>query len=274
MLITQKELEELNAFQGETGYTVAVYLNTDRKIYPRQEYTTVLKDLIKKAKLLAENKHLTRGYLKFVDETLDEIQSYVTYRFDRGESKGLAVFASKEKKFFRAFPLPEPFRDEIYLQPDPYLVPLLKMLSEKKRICTALVNHSRAKIFETHLGQTEQIVEISDDVPGRVKTSGWHGYGERIHSHTRDRAEKHLKNVAQRLLGMCKERCFDLLVLAGLPEITSLLTKELHSYLKNRLAGTCNLPYNVTPAQVQKKALESEARKEEEAVWKSLPKQK
>ncbi len=200
--------------------------------------------------------NLSKGERHRVEGDLDRMQEFVT-RLRKSPHKGLAVFSCSADKVWEVFSLPQPVRDHLVLDFSPYVRPLLRALEEYRRVCTLLIDRSRARIFEIFMGEIQEQSEIFDDVPSKVREAGWYGLNERrIERHVENHLQTHLKKVADRTLDYFRREGFDWLLLGGHVEMLPELESMLHSYLRTTLKKTFMIDLKARPKQVLDKTLE------------------
>lgn len=241
------------------GYPVtSVYVDVDGRRYPRRaDYLVRLEDLLKGVRV---DEGLDKDRRRSVEDDLERIRGYVQDRFERGDTRGLAVFASSGARLWREVLVPRPVRDRLVVGTRPHLIPLEALVESNETFCTAVVDRERARILVSALGVVEEVDRFQDDVPGRHDQGGW--AQARFQRHTRDHIHRHLKRVAETLLRLKERRPFDHLVLAGSEDLLAELERELHPYLIERLVDRTNLPITVPADEVLSHALAVEERLE------------
>jgi peptide chain release factor subunit 1 len=251
---------------GEAPVT-SIYLSTDGRRYPRkQDYEVRLSEVLRGAKDAAAS--LPEAARRSVEGDLEEIGSFVRGRFQRGSTRGLAVFAASSAGLWEELALPRPVRNQAFVGAQANVLPLEALLETYPTTCTALVDYEKARLFCAHLGRIEEEVEVADDVPGRHDQGG--RSQSRFQRHVDDHRLQHIRHVAGALLRLLERRRFDHLILAGSSDVLADLERELHDYVSRRVAARLTLPITATAAQVLDRSLqldeELEAVREREAV--------
>lgn len=238
------------------------HLTVDGRRYPRKsDYEVRLDDLLRQARKQAEP--LDRGAARSVERDLMAIEAYVREEFERGDTRGLALFSSHDAGLWEEVRVPRPIRDRVVVAPHPDLLPLEALLATYGPMCVALVDFSKARLFIVQLGRIEEIGDVFDDVPGRHDQGGRSQM--RMQRHVDDHRHRHLKRVADALFLLNKRRSLHHLVLAGPAEAQAELLGELHPYVRDRVQASLSMQMTATVDEVLARALEVEESLEREA---------
>ena len=232
-----------------------VYLSVDGRVYPRkQDYEVRLEESLRSVTERVAG--LGRDARRSVERDVEEIRSFVEDPFERGDTRGLALFSCSGAGLWEDVPLSRPVRNQAVLGPHPDPLQLERILEVYESFCTALVDSEKARIFLAELGRIEEQRELTDDVPSRHEQGGWSQ--ARFQRHVDDHRQRHLKHVAEVLLRFFKRRNFDHLILAGPQEVIAEFEKELHDYLGQRVLARVTLPMTATAADVMQRSLQCE----------------
>jgi peptide chain release factor subunit 1 len=244
--------------------TTSLYLDLSSPRFTTKDAEIVLKSLIKEKKQELERLPASREEKQSAAEDLDKLARFVSTDLDRKGAKGLAVFSSSAAKAWETFPLPGPAGDILFFDRGPYIRPFTMLLDEYERYCTVLVDRESARVFAVTLGQIEEHSQILDEVPGKVRASGWGGYDERrIERHIEDHVHRHLRNVAQVTYEFFQRRKFDRLIIGGRSEVLAEFERTLHSYLRERISARVNVDTSISLDEALKKTMEVDREIEE-----------
>lgn len=237
----------------------SVSLSVDGRAYPRKADVEVrLDELIRRARSQAED--LDRRAARSVERDTAAMSAFVRDGFDRGSTRGLAMFSASEAGLWEAVQVPRPLMHRAVVARDADLLPLEMLLQTHHACCVALVDYEKARLFVIEMGAIEEIAEVVDDVPGRHDQGGWAQM--RMQRHVDDHRFRHLKRVADRLMKLWRRRRFEHLILAGPAEAHRELEGGLHDYLRRRVRDHAVLPMTATATEVLGTALELEERAE------------
>lgn len=261
-------LRTLASWEPAGAPVTSLYLTVDGRRYPRKaDYEVRLDELVRHARSRIEG--LDREAARSVEGDLDAMSSYVKQEFERGDTRGLALFSSRAAGLWEEVRMPRPVRDRAMTGPTADLRPLEQVLATYHPGCAVLVDFARARVFRCELGRIREVSEVMDEVPGRHDQGGWAQM--RMQRHVDDHRQKHLKHVADALFRLFKREPFDHLVLAGPAEAHLELERGLHDYLRQRIRARVCLPMTATTEEVLARCLEVEeslerGREHEQAV--------
>lgn len=249
----------------------SLYLSVDGRRLPRKvDYELRLDEALRRARELGAN--LDKRASASVAGDCAAIISFVHERFERGSTRGLALFASSSNGLWEDVEIPRPVRNQVDVGPSANVLQLEAVLETYPTTCTTLVDHQHARLFLAHIGRIEEISEVSDDVPNRHDQGGLAQM--RLQRHVDDHRQKHLKHVAEELFRLQERRHFDHLVLAGATDVVAELERELHDYVGKRVRARIVLPMTASAQEVLDRSLvldeELEAHREREEAERLL----
>ncbi|NOZ63699.1 MAG: hypothetical protein GXO71_01915 [Caldiserica bacterium] len=262
LYIPYQSLQRLIGFKNDSPI-ISLYLDTSRERIAKGVHIKTFKDLAKNIKVRNEEKGK-------VNDSLRRIQDYLKFEFRRNDKNGLALFTSLDAKLWEVFQLPEPVPDTLIVESHPYIKPLFAVLDRYRRFCIVLIDQRKARLLELFLGEIEEIREIEGNTLHQVKTSGWKGYGEKIHHHIEESITRHFREVADALLALWRENHFDFLLLGGTEENISAFIPFLHTSLKEKIIGTLPVDYKADIHEILKLGKAVERKEKEERVEKIL----
>jgi peptide chain release factor subunit 1 len=239
----------------------SLYLTVDGRRYPRKsDYEVRLDDLLRRGRAQAEGEGLSKEALRSVMADLEAIGSFVRDEFERGDTRGLALFSADAAGLWEEVRLPRPVRDRATVASAADVLPLEQVLETYRPMCLALVDYEKARLFLSELGRVEEVTHVIDDVPGRHDQGGWSQM--RMQRHVDDHRQRHLKRVAEALFRLLKASPFDSLVLAGPAEAHLDLEHNLHPYLRERIRASVTMTMTATLDEVAARCLEVEEEQE------------
>jgi len=237
--------------------TTSLYLDLSSSRFTTRDAEIVLKGLIKEKRRELDGMPASREEKQSAADDLEKLARFVSMELDRKGAKGLAVFSSSAAKTWEVFPLPGPVASVLFIDRGPYIRPFTMLLDEYERYCTVLVDRERARVFAVTLGEIEEQSQFLDEVPGKVRASGWGGYDERrIERHIEDHVHRHLKRAADVAYELFQRRKFDRLIIGGRGEVLADFEKLLHSYLKERISARINIDASVSLEEALKRTME------------------
>ena len=239
-----------------------VYLTVDGRRYPRRsDYEVRLDELLRSARAQASD--LGPEATASVERDLERMSDVVRAGFDRGDTRGLALFSAHAAGLWQEVRVPRPVRDRAVVGSEPDLLPLDAIVEAHASTCTALVDYEKARLFVLEIGRIDEVHDVWDDVPNRHDQGGWAQM--RMQRHVDDHRQKHVRHVADTLFHLWQSRRFEHLILAGPGEAHRDLGSALHEYLRPLVREQVALPMTVSAGEVRELSLDVAARLDREA---------
>lgn len=263
MAVLSPELVQFLARRGAgEDPVVSLYLNVDGREQIRAE------DYLAHLDALIRDTSAERELSKNTAEVTDKIREYVANDFERGNTRGLAVFASKDD-LWEVIPLPVSVEDKLMINSTPYVRDLETILDEHEPIGVLLSDKQRARLLIVQFGRVIAREEIVDPLP-RHDDDGGNWRKDHVKTHATAIANQHLKNAASAMFDFMQRQPFTYLVLCVVDEIRPELERQLHAYLRSRLVGSTNLPVLASDDEIvnaaQELAGKAERKKESQYV--------
>jgi peptide subunit release factor 1 (eRF1) len=249
--ITEDTVRRLAGFRGDGSPVTSCYLDVDGRRYVRpRDYELQLDRLIRQAR--------DAGSLRSsVEADLARIERFVRQGFDRSRTRGVAVFSSSERELWYPIELPVPVRNQLAVNESPQVRELERVIDEYEHFAVLLADRQRARLLVFHLGALVDKSERFDRLP---RHDDDHGDWDRDHvrDHSAALAQQHLRRTAQVAFELYRDAGFDHLIVGAPEEIAGDLERELHSYLRERIAGRIAVPVNARDDEIRAAALEIE----------------
>ena len=118
----------------------------------------------------------------------------------------------------------------------PHVRQLEAIIDEYERFAVLLADRERSRMFIFELGELVDKTEQLDRLP-RHEDDGGDLDRDSVRSHVDAAAHHHLKRAAQAAFHVFQEQGFDHLILGAPDPIVADLERELHPYLKERIAA-------------------------------------
>jgi peptide subunit release factor 1 (eRF1) len=235
-LSSREQIFSLAKFKSDRFLTTSFYLNTDKSHLTKKEITLSIKNLINGYKANVEGTNLGKRRKESLMKDLEKISRFCKEDLNSHTHAGLAIFSCSQEDFWEVFELPNPPRNRILMDQDPYVRPLSAIFNEHRRICLLVFDRKEAKWYDLFMGEISLIDQITSDVPSKVREGGWEGYeSKRIERHIETHLHDYLKKTAQLTFTLFKANQFDWLFLGCDDEYCKAFEPILHPYLKERL---------------------------------------
>jgi peptide chain release factor subunit 1 len=245
----------------------SLYLTVDGRRFPRKaDYLIGLDELLRDVR--GRMNGLDALAARSVERDLGRMREFVREEFDRGDTRGLALFSAHDAGLWQEVRVPRPVRDRAVVGPQADLLPLESLLETYPSVCTALVDYEKARLFLLALGRIQEVHGVWDDVPNRHDQGGWAQM--RMQRHVDDHRIKHVRRVADTLFRLWQTSAFEHLILAGPAEAHHDLEHELHDYLRRRVRAQLVSPITASAEEVRKRSLAIEEELEREAEQQRL----
>ncbi len=237
MPISESRIRDLAGFKGEDAPVTSLYLDVDgRRRIRARDYELVLERMVRPVR---DRQHQDAQPSVWAD--IKRIEEHVKGGIDRSRVRGVAVFSCTAHGFWEVVELAVPVRDRLVINHTPYVRELEAVVAQQERFAVLLADRQRARLFLFHQGELLEKQEQFDLLPRHDDDGGQLGK-DQVAGHTAVAAQRHLRRAAAAAFGLYQEQGFDHLVLAAPEDIARELERELHAYLRDRIAARIHLP--------------------------------
>jgi peptide chain release factor subunit 1 len=264
-------LRDLARFRAEKGLALSFYLGLDPSVTPTAaDADTRFRSLFHAGERQAaagrgELTHEQRAALK---ADFERIRRWFDEEFDRDGARGLAIFSASLDNFWAALPLADATGDEVKLGHEFYVAPLVPLVGKGEGAIVAFVSRERGNLYQLGAGRLHEVVDLSDDVPGRHDQGGWSQ--ARFQRHIDAQAAGHVRRVADELNRRVRRNNGAPVIVAAPEETRAELEGMLTQEARAALAGWATAEAHATPAELLDAALpildEWHARRERELL--------
>ena len=198
--VTWERLRELAGFRAEKGCAVSLYLDLDPSLAPTAaDLQTRANSLLDQAAKRVESGRtdLTHHQRVALRADLQKVRAYLEAEFDRDGARGLAVFAAALDNYWRPIPLASSVPDEVKVNQDFYLAPLVPLVGRGDGVLVAVAGRERGDVYRLREGRLEEVADRSERQPRRHDQGGW--AQARMQRHVDELAQAHLRRVADEL---------------------------------------------------------------------------
>ena len=145
----------------------------------------------------------------------------------------LACFVASDSGYGRAVRLPWPIRNRAFFEDRFVLWPLRQVLEQADRSAILLTDKEEARMFLFFLERIEEVTDIRDEVPGRVRFPDPFGESHYMHKHV-EHFHHHFEHTAEAALRLYEREPFEHLIIGGRWETLPQFESHLHRYLRDR----------------------------------------
>jgi peptide chain release factor subunit 1 len=268
--VSWDQLRDLAGYRAGKGCAISIFLNLDPAFAATApEVSTKINSLLDEAeKREATQRHrLTHEERQGLKADFERIRRFFDSDFNRDGARGFAVFCAGFDRVWRTLPLPEPVRDSVGVGPTFSLAPLAPLVGRGDGAVVAVVGRERGELFRLRAGRLEEVVDRTEEEPGRHDQGGWSQ--ARYQRHIENLVFRHLRGVAEELDALERRTGADVVVVSSeetRAEFARLLSKEVES----AIVGWTQAEAHAGPAEllsVVKPVLEqARARREREKL--------
>jgi peptide chain release factor subunit 1 len=278
--LTKDVIRSLAGFKSQGSPVVSLYLDVDgrRHIRPK-DYEVHLDELLRQAangergrsrstgragraatgSKRGGTKKLMRtagkGGASGIATDLQLIEAHVRQGVDRSRTRGLAIFSCAEAGLWETFELAAPVRNELVVNEAPHVRQLERVLEEYERFGVLLADRQRTRMFVFDLGELVDKSELLEELP-RHEDEGGDWDRDHVHDHQAAAARHHLRRAAQVAFNVYQAQGFERLILGAPDSVAKELERELHPYLRERIAARLSVPVNARDDEIRQAALE------------------
>jgi peptide subunit release factor 1 (eRF1) len=248
--ITEAAVRQLAGFKAKKAPVTSCYLDVDGRRHLRQrDYLADLERMVKRARTHVDGQASRRD--------LERIEDRVKAGVDRSRTRGLVLFSCEAEGLWEVFDLPVPVHNHLVVNHSPHVRQLEDVLTSHDRFAMLLLDRQRARLLRFELGELVDRTELFDQLPRHDDDKGdWDR--DHVRDHSSAAAAAHLRRVAAAALSAFQERAFDHLVLGGPDEVVAQLERDLHAYLRARVAAQVSIPVGASDDEIRQAAFEAE----------------
>lgn len=251
-MITREKIDALIGFAAGEMPVLSFFLEVDGARDPEGPYAVRAEEMIRQARLgLGEREGFTEAQRESAAADLDRIARFVRKEFERGDRRGLAVFACSPRGLWQVEPLGCRIKDRLILQNHAYVRPLILLMEENPRFGVALVDREKGHFFAIEQGEIVAQEEIRDNVPGRIRPGSWYGLADRgIERRVDSHIHQHLKHLAAVLDTFTRAERLTRLLIGGTPDVVPEFRDTLSGRVRDLVVGVLANPLFPTPSEV------------------------
>jgi hypothetical protein len=255
-MITRDDIRELANFHSPEGCAVTFYYQpTAPSNRSHRDEAILVKDLVNSALREAEKKGSKQ---KAARPDLQRILEMTEALRNNGR-KGKAVFACVANGYWREFELPAKLaKSNIILNQRFHLKPLAAVFDGLQHACVALVDRTKARVFEISDGTVVEKLDFINELTRRGRSDGYGGYDAgHVDRRVMNETMQHFKIVADAIAGHFDHGGCEKLVVGCHDDVWSEFEPHLSTQVRQKLAGRFRVdPKTATPDQVKLLALE------------------
>jgi len=245
--ITLQRLRDLAGFRAKRGCAISLYLDLDPTSSPTAgEADTRFHALLDEGAKSLDKGSLTHDENMRLRADFQRIGQFFDDGFDRDGARGLALFAAGDE-YWDTLALPDRLPDAIKVRREFHVAPLAALVGKGDGAVVAVVGRERGEVYELRAGRLEEIVDETEDQPGRHDQGGWSQ--ARYQRHIEKLVHDHYKDVAEALDGHVRGRGPKVVLVAPEAQRTDFL-ETLSSKAREAVVGATTAEAHASPAEL------------------------
>ena len=229
--VSWDQLRDLAGFRADKGCAISIFLNLDPALAATApETATKINSLLDEAEKheWAKRERLSHEEREGLKADFERIRRFFETDFNRDGARGFAVFLAGLHGIWRTLPLPDPVQDDVAIGPSFRLAPLAPLVGRGDGAIVAVVGRERGEVFRLRAGRLEEVVDRTEEEPGRHDQGGWSQ--ARYQRHIENLVFRHLRGVAEELDALERRTGADVVVVSSeetRAEFARILSKEV-----------------------------------------------
>ena len=239
-----KLLSEIHDPQSKDTYiTIFVDLHDFHKRFMDARISSV-RSIFKK------NKELLRNF----DKTMEMAVEYIEKSPRAKGQKSLAIFASDEHNYFRAYKLSLPVDNLLIADSSPYIRPLARLVDDYETFGLLVMDQQRARIFIVSSGKVDFQKKKAKDIMNKHKKGGWSQ--QRFARLRKGAIDKFMKEVAADIEKIFLQDHVAKVVIAGPGSAKNQFQEYLSQQLREKIVDTLEVDFDEAEGTLVSKASE------------------
>jgi peptide chain release factor subunit 1 len=262
-------LRELAEFRAENGCAISLYLDLDPSTSPTAgDAATRISALLNDGERHSEdsNRGLTHDQRIALKNDFERIREWFANEFVRDGAHGLAVFTAGLDNMWQPRALIESVPDRVRVGREFHLAPLVPLVGRGDGALVAVVGRERGELFRLRAGRLDEVVDRTDEVPGRHDQGGWSQ--ARFQRHIEKLVAEHLKEVAEDIDRRVRRMPSPKVIIVSSEETRSELEEVLSTEAQNAVVGWTTAEAHASSRELLEltSPILEQARAEEEAA--------
>ena len=248
--MTWEALRELAGFHSDRGCALSLYLDLDPSTAPTPaDVDTRLRSLLAHAeKELANGNGGSQQRRVAVAGDLARIRDWWDNEFDRDGARGIALFVSGADDLWRVLRLPESVPDDVHFGGELRVTPLVDLIGGHEGALVAAVNRERGHVYRVTGGRLEEVVDLSEEQPGRHDQGGWSQ--ARFRRHIEKLVAEHLKAIGSEIDKRVRRARIAQLVIVAPEELRGEIEGALSAEAREAIVGWAIAEAHASPAEL------------------------
>jgi peptide chain release factor subunit 1 len=249
--VTWDSLRDLAGFRAQNGCAISLYVDLDPSDTPTpaafDTRVNALIDEIDRSES-ARRPDLTHEQKEGLRADVQRLREFFDQEFDREGALGFSVFSASLDNLWVPLPLSGRVSDVVKVNRSLYLAPLVSLVGRGEGALVVVVGRERGELFRLRAGKLEEVVEQTDDTPGRHDQGGWSQ--ARYQRHIEKLVHDHLKEVAELVDREVRRLRGPRVIVVASEETRPEFEGALSSEAKKHVIGWTSAEAHATPAEL------------------------
>ncbi|HSC51265.1 MAG TPA: Vms1/Ankzf1 family peptidyl-tRNA hydrolase [Gaiellaceae bacterium] len=249
--VTWDSLRDLAGFRAQNGCAISLYVDLDPSVTPTPgDFDTrvnALVDEIERSES-ARRPELTHEQKEGLRADVQRLRDFFAQEFEREGALGFGVFCAWLDNLWVPLPLSGRVPDAVKVNRSLYLAPLVSLVGRGEGALVVFVGRERGNLYRLRAGRLEELVEQTDDTPGRHDQGGWSQ--ARYQRHIDKLVQDHLKEVAEHVDRAVRRLRGPRVVVVATEETRPEFESALSSEAKKHVIGWTSAEAHATPAEL------------------------
>jgi len=249
--VTWDSLRDLAGFRAQNGCAISLYLDLDPSNTPTAAETATrvnaLIDEVERSEA-ARRPELSHEQKEGLRKDVQRLRDYFEQEFERDGTLGLAVFCASLDNLWAPLALSARVSDMVKVNRNLYLAPLVSLVGRGEGALVVFVGRERGDLLRLRGGRLEEIVEQTDETPGRHDQGGWSQ--ARYQRHIEKLVHDHLKEVADHVDQSMRRLRGPRLIVVASEETRSEFEDVLSNEARKAIIGWTTAEAHATPADL------------------------
>jgi peptide subunit release factor 1 (eRF1) len=244
-MFTESDLKELLEYKAEYP-VLSIYLNTDPSEGSADVYKLRLRSMLKDIDMKSD---------------VNEVELFFDHEYD-WSGRSAVIFSCEADNFFRFYSFEVPIDDRIRISERPHVKPLADLLDSYGGYGVALVDKQSARLFNFHLGELREQVEMTGESVRHTKRGGGsQSPGRRggvagQTDYTKEVAERNMKEAADFTASFFTENHVRRVLIGGTEDNIAAFRSQLPKAWQSLIVGTFPVSMNASQTDVMERAIE------------------
>jgi peptide chain release factor subunit 1 len=249
--VTWDSLRDLAGFRAQNGCAISLFVDLDPSVTPTpanfDTHVHALIDEIERSEA-ARRPDLTHEQKEGLRADVGRLREFFDQEFDREGALGFAIFCASLDNVWVPLPLSGRVPDLVKVNRSLYLAPLVSLVGRGEGALVVVVGREQGDLYRLRAGKLEEIVEQTDDTPGRHDQGGWSQ--ARYQRHIEKLVHDHLKEVAELVDREVRRQRGPRVVVVSTEETRSEFEDALSNDAKKHVIGWTSAEAHAAPAEL------------------------